>query len=162
MLLIFLAILSLAASFNAEKVADWYWDVRYQSDRQAAVNLLKQELILTTAAIDKNGAYEPGDLISFRIRTPDGPFKIDRYQPNAHEVGYVQRAYGGGQLLVYYVRTSPRHCVLSPTVVAARNLVNKPRPSRVPGDYIARFVSLWGKVMALLLFAAGMYSMRRR
>lgn len=160
MLFIVIGLVIFAASLNAEKVADWYWDIKYQNDRNAAEALLEQDLVCTTAMIEKSPNYADGDLLTFNIRTPDGPLQVSSYQPRALERGYVRQAYPGGSLVVYYNRRFPRNCVLSPSVTTAKGLLHKKKPQRVPDDYISRFVGLWGKVMAAFLVLIGVQSMK--
>ncbi len=161
MLLIVLAFLVLATSFNGEKVADWYWDNKYKTEQQAAISLVKQNLITNVAFIKTRGLYELGDLIDFEIQTQDGPYLVQRYQPSPLEQDYVRQAYPSGQLVVHYEVRFPNRCVLKPTMLAAQRIAHRPKPARMPDDKISRFISLWGKVMAGLLFAAGLYSFRR-
>ena len=160
MLLIILAVLCLVTSFNSEKVADAYWDHKYKSERDSAANLLRQDLTSSMATIESTDVYEPGGLIDFTIKTPDGPYLVQRYQPYPIEQKYVVHNYPSRSLVVFYERRFPNRCVLSPTMTAARKLVGRPKPARVPDDKISRFVSLWGKVSAAVLFLIGVYSMR--
>lgn len=161
MLLIALAIMCLATSFNADKVADWYWDYKYKAEREAALNLLSQNIRTATAQITSRGPYERGDLIDFTINTEDGPFQVQRYQPRPLEESYVVTNFPGRHLVVTYEKRFPNRCVLAPTLAAAKRVASRPKPARLPDDKVSRFISLWGKVMAGLLLAAGIYTFRK-
>jgi hypothetical protein len=161
MLLIALALMCLACSLNADKVADWYWDHKWKSERDAAVNLLSQGLLTSSATINSKGNYERGDIISFTIQTPDGPFLVSRYQPRPVEETYVQQAFHSGHLIVSYSKRFPNQCLLSPSLEQAKRVAHRPKPARMPDDKISRFVSLAGKVMAGLLLLCGIYTFRR-
>jgi len=161
MLFLALAVMCFVASMNADKVADWYWDNKYKSDKAAAQELLNQDLLTSTATITSRGPYEAGDLISFTIQTPDGPFVISRYQPRPVEEGYVRQAFAGRHLIVSYARRFPQQCLLAPSMEQARRLATRPKPARLPDDKISRFISLAGKVAAALLFLMGWFSFKR-
>lgn len=161
MLFIALAIMCFVTSLNADKVADWYWDNKWKSDKAAAKELLSQDLVTSTATITSNGPYETGDLIAFTIQTPDGPFAINRYQPRPVEEGYVRQAFPGKHLVVTYARRFPQQCLLAPSMDQARRLAVRPKPARMPDDKVSRFISLAGKVGAALLFLMGCYTFRR-
>lgn len=162
MLLVVIGFMIMVASFNSEKVADWYWDMRYKAERSAAENLMAEGLVGTTARLEPRTSYEEGDHIRFYINTPDGPFQIGDYQPRPLEHNYVANAWRGGSILVYYNPSNPHRLVLAPTFTTARSLLTKPKPRRVPGDNIARFISLWGKGLAGLLVLAGLYNLSKR
>jgi|AGTN01.1.fsa_nt_gi hypothetical protein len=162
MLLVVIGFMILVASFNSEKVADWYWDMRYNAERNAAANLMAEGLVGTTARMEARSSYEEGDHLKLYINTPDGPFQISDYQPRALEHNYVANAWRGGSLLVYYNPSNPHRLVLAPTYTTARSILHKPKPRRVPDDAIARFVSLWGKGLGGLLILVGLYNLSKR
>lgn len=161
MLLILLALVCLTASFNSEAVADWYWDFIYKGKVRAAQELLKSDLRRTNGQLDRNPSWEPGDTISFKIYTENGEVPITGYVPRPVENGYVSNAQRGGHFVVYYRPLVPRQCVLEPSWSSAQSLMRKPKPSRVPGDGVSRYLSLWGKVLALILFFFGVTSVAK-
>jgi len=162
MLLVVIGFMILVASFNSEKVADWYWDMRYKAERNAAANLMAEGLVGSTARVESRTPYEEGDHITLYINTPDGPFHIGDYQPRPLEVNYVANAVRGKSVVVYYCHSNPRRFVLAPTYTTARSILSKPKPKRVPGDAIERFISLWGKGLGGLLIMAGLYNLSKR
>lgn len=161
MLLIALAIMCLAASMNADKVADWYWDYKYNNEKEAAVALLSQGLSTSPATITSSGPYERGNLIDFTIHTQDGPYPVQRYQPRPVEEAYVEKLYPGKHIVVSYASRFPNRCILPPSLEQAKRIAGRPKPARMPDDKIARFVSLAGKVLAGLLLLGGIYTFRR-
>ena len=161
MLLIVIALVCLTASFNSDSVSEWYWDYVYNSKIQAAKSLLGQDLIRGNAVLDRRVGWEPGDSISFTLMTTkNGPLKVD-YQPRADEIGYVQQARRGGHFAVYYRELVPRQCVLESTWMSAKAILKRPKPARVPGDRISKYLDLWGKALALILFFFGVTSVAR-
>jgi len=161
MLFIALAIMCLATSLNSDKVADWYWDHKYKTERQAAMSLLAQNIVTSPAIITSSGHYERGDLIDFTIKTPDGDFNVQRYQPRTIEEGYVANMYPSKHIIVTYERRFPNRCVLAPSLEQARRIAGRAKPARMPDDKISRFISLWGKVVGGLLLLCGIYTFRR-
>tara|TARA_Y100001978_G_C23663539_1_gene419930 strand:+ start:982 stop:1476 length:495 start_codon:yes stop_codon:yes gene_type:complete len=161
MLLILLSLVCLTASFNSESVADWYWDFIYKGKVKAAQELLNSGLERAPSQLDRNPSWQPGEPISFQVPTMNGPVPVTGYQPRPVEIGYVTRAQRGGAFVVYYRPLVPRQCVLEPSWQNARSLVRKPKPARVPGDNISRYLSLWGKVLALILFFFGITSVAK-
>lgn len=160
MLLIALAIMCLATSLNADKVADWYWEQRYQSEKGRAAELIAMKMQPATATITPQSDYEKGSVINFKINSPAGPIEKQHYTPTPLEESYVAQAIKGGYLVVYYETAFPHRCVLSPTMDNAKRLVVRPKPARMPDDKIARFISLAGKVLGGLLLLAGLYTFR--
>lgn len=160
MLLIALAIMCLATSLNAEKVADWYWEQRYQSEKHRAAELIAMNMHPATATISPQTIYEPGSAISFKINAEFGPIDVQNYNPPPLEQSYVQQAIRGGHLYVYYEKPFPHRCVLGPTMDNARRLVTRPKPARVPDDKISRYISLAAKVLGGLLLLAGIMTFK--
>lgn len=160
MLLIVLALVCLTASMNADSVADWYWDYIYNSKREAAKRLLSQNFIRANAILDRQSGWKPGDSINFSIPTTNGPVKIN-YQPRSDEVGYVARARRGGQFAVYYRPLVPRNCVLESTWRNAKSILSRPKPQRIPGDRVSKYLDLFGKALALILMFFGVTSVAK-
>jgi hypothetical protein len=162
MLLIALAIMCLATSLNAEKVAEWYWDQKYNHEKQAAIALMQAPLRTGTAKILSEPPYERGQMINFNINGEYGPLEVRNYQPSALEEGYVAQAFPGRYLVVYYENKFGHKCVLKPTMENAKRLATRPKPARMPDDKVSRFISLAAKVLAGLLLLAGIYSLKNQ
>lgn len=160
MLLIALAILCFVGSLNAEKVADWYWDQKYQSEKHRAVELIGMGFQPASARINPQANYERGSAISFDINGEYGPIKVQHYSPTPLEQGYLEQAIRGGHLMVYYEKKFPNRCVLGPTMENAKRVAQRPKPARMPDDKVSRFISLCGKVMGGLLLLAGIFTFR--
>lgn len=160
MLLIVLALVCLSASLNADSVADWHWDYTYKTKKEAARRLLSQNFVRANATLDRRASWNPGDSINFTIPTSNGPVSV-HYQPRPEEIGYVARARRGGQFAVYYRQLVPRNCVLESTWLNAKSIVNRPKPSRVPGDRISKYLDLWGKALAVIFMFFGVTSVAK-
>ena len=161
MLLIVLAFVCLTASFNSDAVADWYWDFIYDSKVEAAKQLLQQDLVRSNAVLERNVDWQPGDSITFKIQTSNGPVTIN-YQPRPEEYAYVRRAFHGGQFAIYHRKLIPRQCVLESTWREAQAILKRPKPARVPGDTISSYCNLFGKALALIFFLVGLSQVSRR
>jgi hypothetical protein len=160
MLLIALAIMCLATSLNADKVADWYWDQKYNHEKQAAIALLHEPLRTATATITSVGPYERGQMINFNINGDYGPLEVRNYQPSALEEGYVAQAFPARYLIVYHENKFGNKCVLKPTMENAKRLAGRPKPARMPDDKVSRFISLATKVLGGLLLIAGIFALK--